>query len=192
MRPTYYYDESEGSYIGDFSESEALSEGPHAVPHAADVTELYRRKAMPMVASPHPPAKGICIGGFTTLILSKFFPRQIAHLILLLFLQNNIPNSWNSTFQLLLRTDPCGGPPSQIRRPPMPPAPQYRRRVSVQDDRIGHYYPGELEDPYGRVAFKSTPHISAGPQPASPSRAPSATVTQTARRRPPVTVRTPR
>lgn len=51
----YYYDESEGSYIGDFSESEGLSEGPHGVQHAADVTELYRRKAMPMVAPAPPP-----------------------------------------------------------------------------------------------------------------------------------------
>lgn len=50
VRPGYYYEESEGSYIGDFSESEALSDAPHGVPHAADVTELYRRKGMHMVA----------------------------------------------------------------------------------------------------------------------------------------------
>lgn len=54
LRPNYYYDESEGSYVGDFSESEAFSEGPHMMAPNADVTELYRRKAMPMVAPPLP------------------------------------------------------------------------------------------------------------------------------------------
>lgn len=44
----YYYEEADDSYIGDYSEGECISETPpHMVTATADLTELYRGKAMP-------------------------------------------------------------------------------------------------------------------------------------------------
>lgn len=47
--PEYYYDDTEG-YVGDYSESDGLSDSPHLVAAATpDVKELYRR---PQTVSP--------------------------------------------------------------------------------------------------------------------------------------------
>lgn len=41
----YYYEEADDTYVGDYSESDGISETPpHMVTGTADITELYRRK----------------------------------------------------------------------------------------------------------------------------------------------------
>ncbi|GJQ83862.1 hypothetical protein Trydic_g6740 [Trypoxylus dichotomus] len=56
----YYYDDMEG-YVGDYSESDGLSDGaPHVVAASPDVTEIYRRKTVPSTiptAMPPPAAQ---------------------------------------------------------------------------------------------------------------------------------------
>lgn len=61
----YYYDDTEGSYGGDYSESEALSDTQQMIPRQTpDVTELYRRKVIavaprPATADPYNMHRGI-------------------------------------------------------------------------------------------------------------------------------------
>lgn len=80
--------------------------------------------------------------------------------------------------------------PPQTRRTFIPTG-AYRRRVSVRDDGVGHYYtPEMIEDAYARMAYRSSPHLASSTR-TSPPRVPSATLAQTVRKHP-VTVRTPR
>lgn len=50
----YYYEEADDSYVGDYSESEGISETPpHMVTGAADLTELYNRRKVVTLPSQH-------------------------------------------------------------------------------------------------------------------------------------------
>ncbi|KAI4462144.1 hypothetical protein MML48_5g00001507 [Holotrichia oblita] len=162
----YYYDDMEG-YVGDYSESEGLSDGgTHVVttqPPPPDVTEIYRRKTVspttiPPTAMPPPPP--------TTPMdyHAVYAPQEY-------YYETGTPQAAPASRRATLA---------------------YRKRIPLE--RPARYYsPVESGELYDTMGFRSThqmvPNVTRNLPPRVPS---TSAVRQTSVRRHPITVRTPR
>ncbi|KAK9746865.1 hypothetical protein QE152_g5784 [Popillia japonica] len=163
----YYYDDMEG-YVGDYSESDGLSDGgTHVVtaqPPPPDVTEIYRRKTVspttiPPAAIPPPPPPTTSMDYHAV-----YAPQEY-------YYESGTPQAAPASRRATLA---------------------YRKRIPLE--RPARYYsPVESGELYDTMGFRSThqmvPNIGRNLPPRVPS---TSAVRQSSVRRHPITVRTPR